>query len=287
MGRKLTALTTALAGGATLAAAGALSGIAPLDMDSYSTVFWILLFIAVPLNIIVFFHRTGSGVKKGTSYIGVSVICGFLLAGGVFMYLEAVTKAGSLYGKLLLFVVPLFSTLLALLVRKEKSAISKAAASLVAALGAGFLVFHGAAPQGDFSTEGFLFAVGGAAAFAMFILLSTGTKAGAGVKTYIYVNSGMLMALVLMLVKGKAGFPAVESLPRILMWAAIGFVIIYLATLSAHAAGASYWGVAAYAVPVVLMLYDVVLKSGSADFLKLAGLGLIVAALIFRGAYKT
>jgi hypothetical protein len=70
------------------------------------------------------------------------------------------------------------------------------------------------------------------------------------------------------------------------MWAAIGLLLIYLATLSAQSAGASYWGVAAYAAPVVIMLYDVVFKSGSAGLFMLIGLGLIGIALVFRGAYK-
>ncbi len=287
MGKKMTALLLSLASGGVLVAAGELSNLISGKMDIYLLVFWILLFIAIPLNFFVFFKRVKSGVRKGTGYLPVSILASVFLLGGAYMYLEAVVQAGRLYGKLLLFALPLFSTLLVLLTRKEKTTAAKIAASIIAATGAALLIFSKIAPPGDFSTAGFLFAVGGSAAFAIFILLSTGTRAGAPVKSYVYVNAGTLFALFMVLVKSRFSFPAPELIIHLLIWSAITVLLIYLPVAASYAAGASYWGVAAYTVSVVVFLYGILFKSASSSVFELIGLGIVTFAVMYRGALKS
>lgn len=159
MSKKLTALLLTLASGVVLVFAKELSHLLMGKMNIYLMVFWILIFIAIPLNIFVFFKRIKSGVRKGTSYIVVSILASAFLLCGMYMYLEAVKQAGYLYGKLLLFILPLFSSLLVLIIRKEKTIKAKIAALIIAAAGGAFLIFSKIEPPGDFSTIGFLLAI--------------------------------------------------------------------------------------------------------------------------------
>lgn len=117
--------------------------------------------------------------------------------------------------------------------------------------------------------------------------MSTGTKARAPVKSYIYVNVGTLIAFVMALANGRFSFPTAQLILPLLIWSVIIASLIYLTVAALYAAGASYWGVAAYTLPAMIFLYGTLFKSASSNVFEIIGLGLLAFAIMYRGALKS
>lgn len=245
-------------------------------MDAQSMLFLRFSLSAVVMVALLVVRR--EGIPRGRALLLLVGMGAVGYVGQSFAYLSALNYASSGLVALLLYVYPVFVTLLAVVLLREKFTLLKGIALALALTGTALTVD----PAGG-QVLGMLLALSGAAIYSLYIIVGTRVQRQVSVvqSTAVIFSSAAVASGVLMLLSGPR-LPATAA-----GWGAIVAMVLLATVLpvAAFLAGLARIGPTNAAMlstlePVVTVVLGAVLLSESLQPLALLGGGLILAAVL-------
>lgn len=254
------------------------------DMDVYQLTFWACLFIFLLLNIISLVGRVAAK-DKSTGGILISLLASVFLFSGFLLYSMGAEILGSDTAFSLIFIAPLLILIFASFFIKENLTVAKMLAMIFAGIGA-YCLFIAKGIAYPSSLNGLLLVLSAAVSWSIFSLLSIKTKAATYVNVYIYVAVSTVLATATLFVKSEFMLPKFESIGPVLLLGTVILLLVFLWTASLKSSSTSFWGTIVYAAPAIILLYEIVFRSGSVALLEIIGLSILSLTLIYRMSIK-